>query len=74
MGYIIYRANEVQLSHWEKFANQLLHQGGLLYVFESALRQKMCLLPNNVKAYIPNNEKTKKVRISFDGRFLKIKE
>lgn len=71
--YCFTEANEEQLSHWQKFANALFHQGGLLYAFESVLREKMSVPENNSKIYIP--EKTeKKAHISFDKQRLTIQE
>ena len=71
--YCFKEADEEQLSHWRKFANALFHQGGLLYAFESVLREKMSVPENNSKAYFP--EKTEKeVHISFDKQGLAIQE
>lgn len=66
-------ANEEQLSHWQKFANALFHQGGLLYAFESVLREKMSVPENNSKVYIPEKPE-KEVHISFDKQRLTIQE
>jgi hypothetical protein len=64
---------EEQLLHWQKFVNALCHQGGLLYAFESSLKEKMSLPENNSKAYIPGKTE-KEVHISFEKRGLTIQE
>lgn len=71
--YCFIGANEEQLPYWKKFANTLFHQGGLLYAFEAALKEKMCLPENNSKVYVPEKIE-KEVHISFDKRGLTIQE
>lgn len=66
-------ADEKLLPYWEKFANALFHQGGLLYAFESALKEKMSMPENNSKAYIPEKIE-KKVCINFNKQGLTITE
>lgn len=66
-------ADEKQLPYWQKFANALFHQGGLLYAFEAALKETMSMPENNTEAYFPKEIK-KVVHINFDKQSLTIKE
>lgn len=67
------KTDEKQLPYWQKFANALFHQGGLLYGFESALKEKMSVPNNDSKAYIPEKIE-KEIRISFNERNLTVQE
>lgn len=64
---------EEQLPHWQKFANALFHQGGLLYAFEAAIKETMSMPDKNGKAYI-SKEIEKEVHISFNKQGLTIQE
>lgn len=67
--------NEKQLPYWQKFANALFHQGGLLYAFEAALKETMSMPHENGEGtvYIPQKIE-KEVHISFDKQSLTIQE
>lgn len=71
--YCFVGADEEQLPHWQQFANALFHQGGLLYGFESILKEKMSLPDNNSKAFFPESTE-KKVHIRFDKQGLTVQE
>lgn len=71
--YCFKNVDEKQFPYWQKFANALFHQGGLLYAFEAALKKTMSMPDKNSKAYF--SEKTeKKVYINFDKQGLIIQE
>lgn len=71
--YCFVGADEEQLSHWQQFANALFHQGGLLYGFESILKEKLSLPDNNSKTFFPVSTK-KEVHIRFDKQGLTVRE
>jgi len=71
--YCFKNVDEKQFSGWEKLAQTLFHQGGLLNAFEAALKEKMNIPDNDGNAYI-SKETKKEVRISFDKQCLTIKE
>ncbi len=71
--YCFVGSDEKQLLHWQQFANALFHQGGLLYGFESILKEKMSSPDNNSKAFFPQNTK-KEVHIRFDKQGLTVKK
>lgn len=67
-------ADREQLAAWKNFAEALLHQGGLLYAFEAALKETVSMPENNnSQPYYPK-ELTKEVHISFDKHYLTIQE
>lgn len=71
--YCFKNVDEKQFSDWEKLAQSLFHQGGLLNAFEAALRVKMSIPDKEDKVYIPKETK-KAVCISFANQLLTIQE
>jgi hypothetical protein len=71
--YCFKNVDENQFFDWEKLAQTLFHQGGLLNAFEAALREKMSIPDKDGKAYIPQVIK-KEVHISFANQRLAIQE
>lgn len=72
-AYCFKKTDEKQLPYWQKFAEALFHQGGLLYAFEAALKEKMNIPNENGEAYFPEKIK-KEVYIRFDKQCLTIQE